>query len=319
MAFLPAILAAASATPAAPNLSPQLSGQLSTVSDTLTGKTIAIAKLGDLASGFAVNLAISLLILLSTLWLAKWASRLAGAAFSRVPGAHRDATLRDFIASLVRYALILIGGIAILNRLGFQTTSIITVLGAASLAVGLALQGALSNLAAGVMVLIFRPFRVGDVVTIAGKTGTVKHLDLFNTEIADGDGLKVVVPNGKAFGDVITNYTDIPNRRMELSFRVPFEADTDKAIATVLETARADKRLSETPAPWCRVTDIQPDALLVTLRAWSDLPAYWDVRFDLLKRIPQALRHAGIPTAYPTSASAPPPDETPKPRLTDAA
>jgi small conductance mechanosensitive channel len=267
---------------------------------TITGQRIAVAKLTDAAGDFATNAAISLLILLVTLWLATWASRLARAAFKRVPTAHRDDTLAGFMSSLVRYIVVLIGGIAILNRLGFQTTSIITVLGAASLAIGLALQGALTNVAAGVMVLMLRPYRVGDYVTIAGKAGTVKRLDLFNTELADPDGLKVVVPNGKGFGDVMVNYTDIPRRRIQIKVGIDYEDSIEKAIDVVLGLARADDRVLDDPAPWCMVTELADSAVIVELRAWTAGQAYWNTYFDMLRSIKEGFDAAGISIPYPT-------------------
>ncbi len=224
-------------TPATPGLPAPLTA---TISDTLSGRSVALAQLGDVIVAFAVNLAIALAILLATVWIARWAARLAHAGVREIPRLKSDETLADFVASLARYAVVIVGLIAVLHRLGFETTSIITVLGAASLAVGLALQGALSNVAAGVMVLLFRPYRVGDTVTMAGKTGTVKRLDLFNTEMSDADGLKVFVPNAKGFGDVIINYSDIPSRRIELSYRIGF---VQKIPATRLYLAPPQRQL----------------------------------------------------------------------------
>jgi len=285
-------------------LSPKLPNQISnTVTDTLTGKKIAFAKLSDIAGDFATNAAIAILILVVSLWLASWAARLVRGAMRRLPRVHNDETLQGFVASLVRYAVITIGVIAILHRLGFETTSIITVLGAASLAVGLALQGALSNVAAGVMILIFRPYRVGDMVTMAGKTGTVRRLDLFNTELSDNDGLKVVVPNGKGFGDVITNYTDIPNRRMQLMFGIDYDDSIEQAIEVVLDVANADPRILKEPAPWCMVTELADSHVTLELRAWASLPDYWVTRFDTLRKVKEAFDGAGITMPYPTQTS----------------
>lgn len=275
------------------------------VQSTFAGQTFAFAKLTDMAGDFATTAMVALFIMVVTGWASTWAARLVRAAFKRVPGQHRDETLSGFVASLVRYTVLLIGGIAILNRLGFQTTSIITVLGAASLAVGLALQGALSNVAAGVMVLLFRPYRVGDYVTIAGKSGTVRRLDLFNTELSDPDGLKLVVPNAKGFGDVMTNYTDIPQRRFELSLRVPFETDFDLVTRTLMATMTADPRVKSDPAPWAGITDVAADAVIATLRCWAPLDVYWDTRYALTARAIQDLRAAGVTVAYPAQAPAP--------------
>jgi small conductance mechanosensitive channel len=285
-------------------LSPKLPNQISTaLTGTLTGKRIAIAKLSDIAGDFATNAAIALVILVVTLWLATWAARLTRAAMRRLPRLNNDVTLQGFVASMVRYAIITLGVIAILHRLGFETTSIITVLGAASLAVGLALQGALSNVAAGVMILIFRPYRVGDMVTMAGQTGTVRRLDLFNTELSDVNGLKVVVPNGKGFSDVVINYTDIPRRRIQLKFGIDYGDPIEKAVEMVLSVARADPRIMPDPAPWCMVTELADSQVTLELRAWTSLDDYWTTRFDMLRKVKEAFDAAGLTMPYPTQMS----------------
>ena len=269
----------------------------------LDRQSVALAKAGDLIGDFAANLVIALIIFSATLWLSGWAARLSRGLIKRWPRTRHDATLQDFGASVARYAVVIFGLIAVLRRLGVETTSIITVLGAASLAIGLALQGALGNVAAGVMVLVFRPYRVGDTVTIAGKTGTVRQLDLFNTELRDPDNLKVVVPNGKAFGDVIVNYTDIPNRRIELTFSVDYADDAARAIEVLKAAAAEDPRILKDPAPWAKATDLQPSWVVVTLRAWAKLDDYWDARFDLILRAKHALADAGLTVPYPAQVT----------------
>lgn len=276
------------------------------VQATLTQQHLAWAKFTDVAGDFATNAAVSLLILVVTLWLSTWISRLVRAAFVRIPDVHKDETLAGFMASLARYVVITMGGIAILNRLGFQTTSVITVLGAASLAIGLALQGALSNVAAGVMVLMLRPYRVGDFVTIAGKSGTVKRLDMFNTELLDPDGLKIVVPNGKALGDVIVNTTDIGDRRYELNLRTAYDADFDLVVETMKAVAAADPRVLPAPTPWAAITDLQPDAAIATLRIWMKTDVYWDARYAVARQVVEALRAKKIAIAYPVQMPSPP-------------
>ena len=278
-------------------LSPKLPDQIAT---TLTGHKLALAKLTDTAGDFAINVGLAILILAATLWIASWASALAREAIRRLPRTRNDVTLQSFAASMARYAVLILGATAILHRLGVETTSIITVLGAASLAIGLALQGALSNVAAGVMILVFRPYRVGDFVTIVGKSGTVKRLDLFNTELVDVDGLKVVAPNGKAFGDVIVNYTDIPRRRIELNFAIDHREDVARVIETVLETARKEARLLLEPLPWCMATDMTATQVTVTFRGWTTLEAYWDTRFTLLAAFKGAFEVANIAIPLPS-------------------
>jgi small conductance mechanosensitive channel len=294
-----------------------LNGLPAQIQGAVTEKSVALAKAGDVLGDFAVNLVIAVAIFAATLWLAKWTSMLVRRTLQRLPRTAGDQTLQDFASSVSRYAVTVIGVIAILRRLGVETTSIITVLGAASLAIGLALQGALSNVAAGVMILIFRPYRVGDLVTVAGKTGTVKRLDLFNTELSDVDGLKMVVPNGKAFGDVVTNYTDIPNRRVEMTFSLLPDAPVAAVEAAALAVLHADPRVLDDPAPMSRATEYTAEKVTLTVRAWARLDDYWDMRFDLSRLVSQAVHGAGGRLHYPTQrvvnlveAADPAPDST---------
>jgi small conductance mechanosensitive channel len=269
----------------------------------MSREAVELAKLSDMLGDFAANLVIAALILAATLWFSRWGARLARAGVARYPRTREDVTLQDFASSVVRYGVWIFGLIAVLRRLGVETTSIITVLGAASLAIGLALQGALGNVAAGVMIVVFRPFRVGDFVTIAGKSGVVKRFDLFNTEIWDPDNLKITVPNGKAFGDVIVNATDIACRRIELTFSIHYDDDVSRAIEILKACATEDPRILKDPAPWAKATDLQPSWVVVTLRAWANLDVYWDARFDLLLRAKQALAAAGHSVPYPAQVA----------------
>ena len=275
---------------------------------TFGAETAAIAKFSDVAGDFAVNLLIALGILFGTIWLSRALSRAVKRGFKRLPSTAHDETLQDFVSSIVRYAIFIVGLVAILRRLGVETTSIITVLGAASLAIGLALQGALSNVAAGVMILLFRPYRVGDFVQIAGKSGFVRKLDLFNTEIADVDGLKIVVPNGKAFGDVVTNYTDIPRRRIELHFGVGYDDDLEHAAEVAKRIAAADQRVLPEPAPWAKPTALNDSTVTLTLRCWTLVDGYWDTRFDVLKAVKTAFDQEHISLPYPIQVTVPVPE-----------
>jgi small conductance mechanosensitive channel len=269
----------------------------------LTSKAVAITKVGDITSDVAVNLCIAFAILAFTLWLSQWASKFAVALLKRWPRTHKDLTLQAFVGSLARYAVVILGLIAMMRRLGVETASIITVLGAASLAVGLALQGTLTNVAAGVMLLVLRPYQVGDTVTVAGKTGTVRRLDLFNTEVRDGDNLKIMIPNSKSFGDVIVNMSDLKTRRMELNFGIGYEDDIGEAIDLLLKCCEDDPRILTDPAPWANVTDLAASAVTITLRAWAKTDDYWDARYATLRRVKESFQAAGIDMPYPTQVS----------------
>ena len=277
-----------------------LPGVLHQAQASITTPTLVWSKLIDTGGDLAVKLTVAAVMLAVTIWASGWAAKLTRQAFGRVGFHHRpDAMLQTFSASLARNVVLIVGLIAVLQQLGIRTTSIVAVLGAVSLAIGLALQGALSNVASGVLILVFRPFRVGDRVCIAGKEGTVRALEWFTTEIADPDNVRVIVPNGKVFGDVIVNYTRHENRRIELGFGIDFEDDVDLALKILTETAAADPRVMKTPAPWAKLTRIGDSALTVTLRAWMSPTDYWDGRFDLLKDARSRLLGAGMHFPYP--------------------
>ena len=261
--------------------------------------------IADAAGGLAVSLALAVLILVATVWAADWASRLTARAIGR---AHvrgpADTTLMTFVASLVRYIVIIVGLIAVLGQLGVKTTSVIAVLGAASLAVGLALQGALSNVAAGVMLLILRPYRVGDAVEIAGgKSGTVRGLDLFTTRLSSGDNLNVYVPNSKVFGETITNMSSPVARQVTLDFVIDYEDDVDRALGILLARAAADPLVKDKPPPWAKMTAMGERGVTVSLRAWFAVGDFDSGRYDLMKAIRDELEAEGFAFPYPQQVS----------------
>jgi len=265
-----------------------------------TARTVVWSKLVDTGGDLAIKLTMAVVILLITLWMAGWAAKLTSRAFERLTHHRRpDPMLQAFAASLARNLVLIVGLISVLQQLGIRTTSIIAVLGAASLAVGLALQGTLTNVASGVLILVFRPFRVGDRVQVAGKEGTVRSLDLFTTELSDADNVRVIVPNGKAFGEVIVNYSRHENRRIELHFGIDYEDDVDLALMTLIETAKADPRVLKLPEPWAKLTRLGDSSVEVTLRAWTSPSDFWDARFDLIKAVKDAFEAAGLHFPYP--------------------
>jgi small conductance mechanosensitive channel len=247
-------------------------------------RSFAWSKLIDAGGDLAINLAIAGLTLAATIWASRWAGRLARGALSRVQARRGDAdvTLLSFAASMARNVVLVIGLIAVLQQLGVKTTSIIAVLGAASLAVGLALQGALSNVAAGVMILLLRPYRIGDVIESAGRTGRVEALDLFVTELATPDNLKVVIPNGKLFGDVIVNHTFHKRRRADVVFKLPLAADVRKIIARLEQRLAEDPRVDKTPAPAVEVTGAAEVWVELAVRPWTSREHYAAVKSDVI-------------------------------------
>lgn len=286
-----------------------------------------LAKLTDLAGDLAVNLTIALIILAATVIGARWASRITRRTLSRVRGFRHDQTVLSFVAQVVRVVVYIIGLIAVLQRLGVQTTSIIAVLGAASLAVGLALQGTLSNVAAGVLLLVLRPYKVGDVIEIGGVSGSVQRLDLFTTQMSNPDNHKIVVPNAKVLGDVIVNLTGQKTRRVEILFNVGYSANLKQARAVIEGVAEAHDRVLPDPAPWAGVTRLLDSAVEVTLHAWVKVDDWWQVRADLTQGVKEALDAADIElpfphqvaVAYEPPAPGPDPVEKPEPKPEPAA
>jgi small conductance mechanosensitive channel len=284
-------------TPAALLSLPTLIDQ---VRDLAGGDSELLRHAADAAGGLAMNLAMAGATLLGTLWAARWLSALTADGIAR---AHRhrptDTTLQSFAASLVRYLVVVVGMIAVLQELGFKATSVIAVLGAASLAIGLALQGALSNVAAGVMILILRPYRVGDAVEIHGQQGTVKGLDLFSTKLANGDNLSVFVPNAKAFGEIIVNQSAPAHRRAQLDFTIDYEDDVDRALALMLACAAAEPRVAAKPAPWAKLTALTSSGVTVSLRVWFTPDEVDDGHYDLMKTVKDRLEAEGFEFPYP--------------------
>ncbi len=264
-----------------------------------------IAKITEMAGDLAVNLLVALLILIATIFLSKWASGVSRRALMRVRGFRHDPTVLSFAVQVVRVVILIIGLIAVLQRLGVQTTSIIAVLGAASLAVGLALQGTLSNVASGIMLLVLRPYKVGDVIDIGGVAGSVQRLDLFTTQMSNANNHKIVVPNSKVLSDVVINLSGQKTRRIEINFGVGYGEDLDAARAALSGVAEGHDKVLPDPAPWTGVTGLLDSAVQITLQAWVHSEDWWQVQADLFQGGKQALDAAGIEIPFPHQVAVP--------------
>ncbi|VAV88692.1 Small-conductance mechanosensitive channel [hydrothermal vent metagenome] len=210
-----------------------------------------------------------------------------------------EPTLANFFGSIAYYVIMAVVFIAVLDRFGVETTSLVAALGAATLAIGLALQGTLSNVAAGVMIILFRPYKISDYVEIAGQAGTVKDINLFITELATGDNKKVLVPNGNAWGDVITNYSANGKRRVEFVFSIDYENDIATAMKIIQETLRADERVHKQPDVFTGVTAHGDSSVDIVTRVWCKSSNYWGVYFDAMKNVKEAFDAGGISIPYP--------------------
>jgi small conductance mechanosensitive channel len=231
-------------------------------------------------------------------WLAAgWCSRAAGHALDRMERV--DLTLRRFIASLIRYLVLTLTGIAVLSQFGVQTASLITVIGAAGLAIGLALQGTLANVAAGVMLLLLRPFKIGDYVEVAGHGGTVTAVSLFVVELTTPDNVQITVPNSQVWGAAVKNYSHNATRRVDLAIGIAYEDDIGRAMAAIQDVIAQDQRSHGEPAPLVAVSGLGESSVDLVVRVWCQAGDYWPLRFDLTRAIKERLDADGITIPYP--------------------
>jgi len=210
-----------------------------------------------------------------------------------------DDTLGTFFASIARYTILIVVIIAVLQIFGFQATSLVAVLGAASLAIGLALQGTLTDMAAGVMLIIFRPYRLDDYVDIGGTTGTVTDLNIFTTELVTPNNIRIIVPNSKSWGSIITNFSSNKTRRLDLTFNIDYNDDADKAMALIREYLESDERAHKEPEPWVKVTALGASSVDIGVRVWCDSSDIWNLKFESLKAIKEIFDREGITIPYP--------------------
>lgn len=228
-------------------------------------------------------------------------ARLAAAAIRNQFGSIRgvDQTLVPILAQTVRYAIIFLTLIMALANFGIETTSFLAVLGAAGLAIGLALQGTLQNVAAGIMLLVIRPFKKGDYIESGSSQGTVDEIGLFMTRMHTVQGLFVAVPNSILWSNQIMNYSRMPRRRFDFRFGIGYDADIDLAQDVVLDLVRNDQRVHTHPEPIVVVRNLGDSSVDLELRAWTDTKTYWELNFDLTKNIKLELDKAQISIPYP--------------------
>jgi small conductance mechanosensitive channel len=213
--------------------------------------------------------------------------------------ADTDESIVSFVGSLVYALVIVFVIIAVLGKFGVETASLVAVLGAATFAIGFALQGSLSNFAAGVMILVFRPYKIGDYIDAAGTAGSVKEIKLFTTDLATPDNVKVIVPNSKIFGDVIKNFSAFDTRRVSVDVGISYGAPIEKAFDVIMNLVRSDSRVLPEPAAMVAVKALADSSVILVVRAWVKKEDYWDVQFDLNRRIKEILDENGIEIPFP--------------------
>ena len=227
---------------------------------------------------FLPRLGSAVIVMALGYFIAGWAARAVRGVLTRTK--HVDYTVVPVLATVVRYAILILVLVAALGQLGVQTTSLLAVLGAAGLAIGLALQGTLQNIAAGIMLLYLRPFRIGDYIETPAVSGTVKEIGLFVTHLDTGDGLYFFAPNSSLWNVPLKNYTRNPRRMMNIQFGISYTSDPAEARRVILAMAEADQRLLKDPPPRVFVEKYGESAVTITFQAWAPNAAFWDVQRD---------------------------------------
>jgi small conductance mechanosensitive channel len=259
--------------------------------------TLAIENVYALVLTYGLSVVGAIVLLLVGLWASGWAKRATERGLLRTGKV--DATLSQFFGSLIKYIVIAFTVIAVLSEFGVQTASLIAVFGAAGLAIGLALQGTLSNVAAGVMLLLFRPFRVGDYIDGGGVSGTVKVISLFVTELATPDNVQIIVPNSELWGTAIKNYSFHPTRRVDFLVGIDYGDNIDTALATLRRVSEADGRIHQEPAPMFVVGELADSSVNIIVRLWVNSADYWAVKFAMTKAFKEQLEADGISIPFP--------------------
>jgi small conductance mechanosensitive channel len=247
-------------------------------------------------TSYSIKIVAALLVFI----IGKWVARKIANLFSRLMVKNNvDEAVVGFVSNLAYYALFVVVIIAALGQLGVKTTSFLAIVGAAGLAIGLALKDSLSNFAAGVMLILFRPFTVGDVVSTAGITAKVEKITIFNTLFCTPDNQMIIVPNNKIITDVITNINAKDTRRIDLVVGISYSDDMTQTKEILERLAKEDDRILADPAVTIAVAELADSSVNLVFRPWVKTADYWAVRFDLTEKIKTSLDEAGISIPFP--------------------
>jgi small conductance mechanosensitive channel len=245
---------------------------------------------------WAIRIGIALAIFIVGRWIARWLTSTARKVMTR---SSMDKMLINFLGNIIYMVLLLAVVMAALDHLGIQTTSLLAVFGAAGLAVGLALKDSLSNFSSGVMIILFRPFKVGDFIEAGGATGVVEEVRIFATIMKTGDNREIIVHNSQIYSGTITNYSAKSTRRIDLVFGIGYDDDIAKAKRIMDDIMKQDDRILADPAPAVAVAELADSSVNFNVRPWVNSGDYWPVRADLLEKIKLAFDANGISIPYP--------------------
>lgn len=260
------------------------------------GFTVDIASLTSNALSLAIKIALAIIIFVVGRWLAKKAVTFAHGIMLR---SHLDDTVANFLGRLLYGVLLVVVALAALSKVGVQTTSVVAILGGAAVAIGLSLKDQLSNFAAGIMIVTFRPFVRGDYVQISSYTGTVTEITLINTHLTTINNHDIIIPNSDITTSAVTNYTALPNRRVDITVGIGYDADIKTAKNVMLSLAKNNPMAFTDPAPVVRVTNLGDNSVDLTLNVWTTNDDWWSMQCDLLEQFKHALDDEKIEIPFP--------------------
>jgi small conductance mechanosensitive channel len=256
-----------------------------------------INKIPDLLISFAPRVLLALAIFFIGKFILKRVMKLVHAGALKIPNI--DQTLAGFFTSTIQFVGLALICVAALTALNINLGFLATVFAALVLALGFALQGALGDLASGILLIIFRPYNIGDYVELNGTKGAVERLGLFSTRMKTRDNVEIIIANGDAIGNTIQNFTSFGDRRLDMDFGVSYDADLNKSIKTIISATKGDKRIFKDPAPWAKVVNLGESSVDIQLRVWCDADDHRKIKMDMPYNVKKALDAAGIEIPYP--------------------
>jgi small conductance mechanosensitive channel len=256
-----------------------------------------INALVDMSIPILTNLFIAIAVFIIGKWLAKKITNIVVSLLKKINGI--DETLVKFLENIIYYILMMVVILTTLSKLGVETTSFFAILGAAGLAIGLALKDSLGNFASGVMLILFKPFKLGDFVTVAGVSGTVKEISIFSTIVITGDNQKLIVPNGAITSDTIVNVNANPTRRVDLVVGIGYDDDIKKAKDVLTNILESNDKIIQNKGLTVAVSELADSSVNFVVRAWVQTPDYWGVKFDLTEQVKLRFDKEGISIPYP--------------------
>jgi small conductance mechanosensitive channel len=256
----------------------------------------SVQKIQEMIATYGLSLIAGIIIFVVGKWLSKWLSGVVEKILSKT---NVDPTLTKFAKNCVYSVMMIFVILAALSKIGIQTTSFIAVIGAAGLAVGMALQGSLANFAAGILIVFFRPYKVDDFISAGGISGTVKEVQIFNTVLATPDNVRVIIPNAQVTSGSISNFSHNPTRRIDLVASISYGDDIAKAKQVLKSVLEQDSRVLKDPSFKVAVSEMGESSVNLIVRPWVNASEYWDVRFDLVEKIKLALEANGLNIPFP--------------------